>query len=208
LKNCQETLVTVQKTGEQNTTNLNKSIKQNQDIESKCKQLVEENVKLIVNERLESQSDREENKKMSRTNSSQTNSKDKKEVNFVSMKGTSKRFDIDPYNFNDLKSTDLTTGICVGSGTIMLEFDAECKFDKIQVGGWRSYGSITYISYGANAKISTSKDGIKWTEVGALPSDFKGKISPVNLIKSTAKYIKFQSDYIISLGHLEIIPKI
>ena len=130
-----------------------------------------------------------------------------KEVDFVNMTGTSPKYSTaGTYILADLKTRDLNTGVCVQSPyTIIIEFNMEHEFEKIEVGGYNGNTSVWGATNGASAKILTSKDKVTWTDVGILPSNFGGNIIFVNLKKSTAKYIKFQHTSYVGLGFLKII---
>ena len=130
-----------------------------------------------------------------------------KEAEIVSMAGTSNKYSTaGTHLFQDLKTTDLNTGICVESPyTILLELNYEQEFDKIDVGGWNGNNGVWGVTNGANSKIYTSKDKTTWVEVGTIPSDFGNTIQRVNIKKTSAKYIKFQHTSYLGLGHLKII---
>jgi hypothetical protein len=130
-----------------------------------------------------------------------------KEVDFIGMEGTSAKYSTaGTHNFKDLKTTDLNTGVCVQSPyTIIIEFNFEHEFDKIDVGGYNGNTSVWGVTNGANSKIYTSKDKVTWTEIGTIPHDFGNKISNLSVKKTIAKYIKFQHTSYVGLGHLKII---
>jgi hypothetical protein len=129
-----------------------------------------------------------------------------KEVEFVSMEGTSAKYSTaGTHNFKDLKTTDLNTGVCVQSPyTIIIEFNFEHEFDRVDVGGYNGNTSVWGVTNGASAKIWTSKDKTNWTDVGQLPTDFGNKVSTINVKKTSARFIKFQHTSYVGLGHLKI----
>lgn len=130
-----------------------------------------------------------------------------KEVDFISMEGTSPKYSTAGTHLHkDLKTTDLNTGICVQSPyTIIIEFNFEHEFNEIQVGGYNGNTSVWGVTNGANAKIYTSKDKNNWTEIGNLPTDFGNKVQNVSVKKTSAKFIKFQHTSYVGLGHLKIL---
>lgn len=120
-----------------------------------------------------------------------------------------------PYNYSnspvssnrleDLKDTNLTTGICANTpGYITIELNNEWEFQEIEIAGWTGNSSAWYAGNGSSATIYTSKDNLTWVNVGTVPSNFGATIISVSLIKSTARFIKFQSNSYLGLGYLNI----
>jgi hypothetical protein len=110
-----------------------------------------------------------------------------------------------PQNLDDLNSNNLKTGICVLNGWILFELMFELTFNEIDIHGSLGDQGIWSPNLGAGAKILTSMDKINWTEVGTIPNTFGTNIQRVNLTNSTAKYIKFELNSHIGIGHLKII---
>ena len=113
-----------------------------------------------------------------------------------------------PQNLDDLNSNNLKTGICVQNGWILFELLFELTFNEIDIHGSLGDQANWTACNGAGAKILTSRDKINWTEVGTIPSTFGINIQRVKLTKSTAKYIKFEFNSLLGIGHLKIIPLI
>lgn len=134
-----------------------------------------------------------------------------KEVEFVSMDGSSAKYsNCGNHNVKDLHDKDRKTGVTVQSPyTLIIEFNMQHTFDKIEVGGWAGNTGSFSPTNGANSKIYVSNDKVNWgSEVGTLPGDFGDKVSTVTLKKAcTGKYIKFQHTSYIGLGYLNIIRK-
>ena len=112
-----------------------------------------------------------------------------------------------PQNLDDLNSNNLKTGVCVSSGWILFELMFELTFNEIDIHGFLGEQSQWPARNGYGAKIQTSRDKINWTEVGTIPDTFGTKIQRVNLTNSTAKYLKFELNSCLGIGHLKIIPK-
>ena len=109
----------------------------------------------------------------------------------------------------DLHDKSLTKGICAKSpGWIIIEFNHEWQFSKLNIGGYNGDTSVWNCENGASSTIHTSKDKTNWTQVGLIPSGFGKSIKTVELTKSTAKYIKFNSSGLLVIGHLEIEKEI
>lgn len=105
----------------------------------------------------------------------------------------------------DLTDINLNTGICATSpGWIIVELNREFEFDRIEIAGFNGNMNVWAPSNGENAQILTSVDKINWKYVGCIPYGYGPKITSVTLIKSHAKYIKFQHNTYLGLGYLDI----
>lgn len=106
----------------------------------------------------------------------------------------------------DISIRDLNTGICCNTpGWIVFELNYEFDVDKIEIGGYTGNTTNWGPSNGSGASILTSKDNNKWTNVGSIPSNFSNQVVQVSLIKSSAKYIKFQHTSYLGLGYLKVL---
>ncbi len=134
-----------------------------------------------------------------------------KEVEFVNMDGSSNKYsNCGNHTIKDLHNKDLTKGVTVQSPyTLIIEFNMQHSFEKIEVGGFSGNTSAFAASNGSNAKIYVSNDKSSWgSEVGKLPSDYGNKVQTVTLNKTcTAKYIKFQHNTYIGMGYLNVMRK-
>jgi len=108
-------------------------------------------------------------------------------------------------NVNDLEDISPETGICAHTpGWIIIELNDICTFEKIGISGFAGNEKQWAPNNGSGAKISTSIDKIKWTEVGNIPGNYGKNIININLVKTSAKYIKFQSSFYLGIGFLKI----
>ena len=128
-------------------------------------------------------------------------------VEFINYEISAKHSVTPTFKLSGLYDTDLKIGgICVLSPFhIIIEFNMEVYFDKIEVGGCTINPSLWAPSNGSNATILTSTNKLNWKEVGRLPADFGAKIITVKLLNSKAKYIKFQHTSNLGIGYLKII---
>lgn len=110
-------------------------------------------------------------------------------------------------NVEDLGSKDQNFGVCCTSpGKITVEMNSEWDFQEIEVGGWTGNSKVWYPDNGSGAKIFSSVDKIKWTEVGKIPSGFGTKIKTVKLkAKTTGRYLKFESTSYLGIGYLRVV---
>ena len=77
-------------------------------------------------------------------------------------------------------------------------------FDGLEIGGYDGQPNEWYVGNGRDAKISTSKDKKNWTLVGSIPYTYGASIINITLSKSTAKFIKFESNGLLGIGFLDI----
>ncbi len=75
----------------------------------------------------------------------------------------------------------------------------------IEIGGYTGDNSTWFPSNGAGASISTSIDKVTWKSVGVVPNNFGESLIQVNLIKSSANFIKFECNSYIGFGYVNII---
>lgn len=110
--------------------------------------------------------------------------------------GTQKLADVKDKN-------NLNTGICTNSpGYIIFELKTISEFQKIEVAGYQGNKTLWYPGNGSGAKIYTSLDNEKWTQIGTLSSSFANKIAVINLKeKAIAKYVKFEHTAYVGLGY-------
>ena len=105
----------------------------------------------------------------------------------------------------DLHDKSLTKGICTKApGWIIIDFNHEWEFSQINIGGYNGDISVWNNENGASSTIHTSKDRTNWTQVGLIPTGFGKAIKTVDVTKTSAKYIKFNSGGLLGIGHLEI----
>jgi hypothetical protein len=98
-------------------------------------------------------------------------------------------------------------GIATNSpGTITIELNRIITLNKIEIRGYAKNPSYYSNTNGAGAKIQTSTDKKKWTDVGTIPSNLNGEISEVSLTSSKAKYIKFEHTSYLGLSYCNV-PK-
>ena len=96
-------------------------------------------------------------------------------------------------------------GICAKApGWIQLELNGIWEFEEIEIAGWNGDTSIWSPTNGVNATILTSLDNKVYKKVGTLPSNFGASIQNVKLIKSKAKYVRFETELNIGIGYLNI----
>jgi len=107
----------------------------------------------------------------------------------------------------DIGSKDQTKGICAASpAKIVIEMNAEWDFKEMEIGGWTGNSTIWYADNGAGAKIFSSSDKIKWTEIGKVPSGFGTKPKTIKLNKvATGKYVKFEHGSYLGIGYLRVV---
>jgi hypothetical protein len=133
------------------------------------------------------------------------------EIEFVS-------FDFSgPYRWSDgriygtnkvenLRDTNLCTGICTNTGGwIIVELNNEWDFEEIAIAGFTGNSGVWYEGNGKGGSIEVSTDRLNWSKVGTIPQIFGSVITNVCLIRSSARYIKFQNiNTYLGLGYLNI----
>jgi hypothetical protein len=136
--------------------------------------------------------------------------RDLKPINFVS-------FEINnPYTINgdtvssnkleDIHDINNHGGICAATPAwIIIELDNEFELNKIEICGFTGNRSLWNPKTENNAKILTSCNKVDWTSVGEVTKNMHKLPITVNLLKSNAKYIKFQSTGRFGIGYLKII---
>jgi hypothetical protein len=109
-------------------------------------------------------------------------------------------------NVEDLKDTNLTTGICTNTnGWIIIELNNEWDFEEIELGGFTGNSRAWYSGNGQNATIEVSSDRFKWNRVATIPLTFgTDGIIKMNFHRVSARYIKFQNNSYMGLGYLFI----
>lgn len=104
---------------------------------------------------------------------------------------------------DDVKNKDLTKGICAKSpGFITFELNGNWEFEEIEIAGWNGDTKIWYPGNGSGAKIYTSEDKEKWTQVGTVSSSYASKIVTCKLKRSQGRYLKFEHNSFVGLGYL------
>lgn len=104
---------------------------------------------------------------------------------------------------DDLKTMDLTTGICCKApGKIIVEINGNWEFEEIEIAGYKGDTSLWYSGNGSGSKIYTSEDKVTWTQVGTVSSSFANKIVTVKLKRSQGRYIKFEHQSFIGFSYL------
>jgi len=108
-------------------------------------------------------------------------------------------------NPKDLKDKSLLKGIvAMNPGVITLTLSRDVEFQEIEIGGYNGNSTAWFVGNGRGAKIFTSSDNSKWTEVGAIPPEFGHEIKKVPLTKSKAKYLRFSSEDLLGIGFLQV----
>jgi hypothetical protein len=99
----------------------------------------------------------------------------------------------------DLHNKDVTTGLSTGmNGWIIIEFDKECTLEEFEV---QTLQDINWSSsHGNNSSVSFSKNRIIWEYKTMLLKN--GELCKFK--RTTAKYIKFESNLFIGLSYLKI----
>ena len=106
----------------------------------------------------------------------------------------------------DLTDRSALKGICTNyNGWISIQFEKIVEFDKIEIAGWAGDKNIWAASNGKGAKILTSNDNSTWTNVGIISDEYGAIPIIISITKSSAKYIKFESNSYIGIGYLKII---
>ncbi len=108
----------------------------------------------------------------------------------------------------DLSNKKSDKGICCNSpGWIIIELNKEWDIEAMDIRGWKGNSVSWSPENGGNAKVFTSVDKTNWKDVGAIPSGFGTTIKTAKLIKSRAKYVKFEARSYLGIGYLNI-PKV
>lgn len=111
-------------------------------------------------------------------------------------------------NVKDLSDSSRTKGLVTNyPGWIIIKLNGEWEFDEIVIGGYQGNTGAFAADNGGGATIETSKDNLKWTNVGTIPSGFGYANLTVKLTKSSARFIKFTSTSYLGIGYLEIKRK-
>lgn len=97
-------------------------------------------------------------------------------------------------------------GICCNSpGVIIFQLNFPRSISVIEIGGYIGNKNIWYPANGCGASISTSLDKIQWNNVGVIPNNFGESIISVNVLQSSANFIKFESNTYIGFGYVGIV---
>ena len=127
----------------------------------------------------------------------------KKEIEIIRFDSSPRYSNCGTHSFEDLKNENLQGGICVQSPYyITFELNYEHEISSIMCGGWNGNTGTWYPGNGSGAVISTSIDNSNYSEVGRIPSNFGANVIKVDLIKSTAKFVKFSHNSYLGFGHL------
>jgi hypothetical protein len=129
-----------------------------------------------------------------------------KEIEIIAFTSSQRYSNCGTHNLEDLKNRNLMGGICVQSPyNITFELNCEHDINKIEIGGWNGNTGTWYPGNGSGAKISTSVDGVNYTEVGTIPTGFGANIQTVTLRPSTGKFLKFDCTSYLGIGFLNIL---
>lgn len=106
----------------------------------------------------------------------------------------------------DISDKSLTTGICAKTpGWIIFELDDQYDISCIEVAGYT--GNTTYwaSSNGSGASIMTSIDGVSYTSIGTIPSNYSTSIVQVNVPRTKAKFIKLNHSSYLGVGYFRVL---
>ncbi len=97
-------------------------------------------------------------------------------------------------------------GICsINPGWIIFQLNYPRSVNSIEVGGFTGEKQIWFPGNGAGAAISTSIDKVTWKNVGVVPNNFGEGLMTINLISSSANFIKFELNAYIGFGYVNIV---
>jgi hypothetical protein len=105
----------------------------------------------------------------------------------------------------DLKDKTLQKGIVANTpGVITLTLSRDVEFQEIEIAGYNGNSTAWFVGHGRGAKILTSPDNSKWTEVGIIPPEFGHEIKKVPIKKTKAKYLRFSHTDFLGIGFLQV----